>query len=60
MYDLKISGLYYVYFLEVVDMVPFHLFDKLEYAIVDPELFVLYAATDAFMTYQLDTSDIFF
>lgn len=29
------------------------LFDKLEYAIVDPELFALYAATDAFMTYQL-------
>lgn len=29
------------------------LFDKLEYAIIDPELFALYAATDAFMTYQL-------
>lgn len=30
-----------------------NLFDKLEYAIVDPDLFALYAATDAFMTYQL-------
>lgn len=29
-----------------------HLFD-IEYAIVDPELFALYAATDAYMTYKL-------
>lgn len=30
-----------------------HLFEGLEYAIFDPELFALYAATDAFMTYKL-------
>jgi len=30
-----------------------HLFEKIEYAIVDPEIFSLYAATDAFMTYKL-------
>lgn len=30
-----------------------HLFDKLEYAIVSPNLFALYAATDSFMTYRL-------
>lgn len=30
-----------------------HLFEKMEYAIFDPELFALYAATDAFMTYKL-------
>lgn len=30
-----------------------HLFAKLEYAIIDPELFALYAATDSFMTYKL-------
>ena len=30
-----------------------HLFEKLEYAIIDPEVFALYAATDAFMTYKL-------
>lgn len=30
-----------------------NLFEKLEYAIVDPELFALYAATDAYMTYRL-------
>lgn len=30
-----------------------HLFEKLEYAIIDPELFALYAATDAFITYKL-------
>lgn len=30
-----------------------HLFDKLEYAIVDPSVFALYAATDSFMTYGL-------
>lgn len=29
-----------------------HLFD-IEYAILDPELFALYAATDAYMTYEL-------
>ena len=29
------------------------LFEKIEYAIVDPELFALYAATDAYMTYKL-------
>lgn len=29
------------------------LFEKIEYAIVEPELFALYAATDAFMTYKL-------
>ena len=30
-----------------------HLFKKIEYAIVDPEVFALYAATDAYMTYML-------
>lgn len=30
-----------------------HLFEGLEYAIFDPELFALYAATDAYMTYKL-------
>ena len=30
-----------------------HLFEDVEYAVVDPELFALYAATDAFMTYKL-------
>lgn len=30
-----------------------HLFEGLEYAIVDPEVFALYAATDSFMTYKL-------
>lgn len=30
-----------------------HLFEGLEYAIFEPELFALYAATDAFMTYKL-------
>ena len=30
-----------------------HLFEGMEYAIFDPELFALYAATDAFMTYKL-------
>lgn len=30
-----------------------HLFKNVEYAIVDPEIFALYAATDAFMTYKL-------
>lgn len=30
-----------------------HLFKDVEYAVVDPKLFALYAATDAFMTYQL-------
>ena len=30
-----------------------HLFKNLEYAIVDPEIFALYAATDAYMTYKL-------
>lgn len=30
-----------------------HLFAQIEYAIVEPELFALYAATDAFMTYKL-------
>lgn len=29
------------------------LFEKIEYAVVEPELFALYAATDAFMTYKL-------
>ena len=29
------------------------LFDGIEYAVVDPDLFALYAATDAFMTYKL-------
>ena len=30
-----------------------HLFEKMEYAIFSPELFALYAATDAYMTYKL-------
>lgn len=30
-----------------------HLFKNVEYAVVDPEVFALYAATDAFMTYKL-------
>ena len=30
-----------------------HLFNKVEYAVVDPNLFALYAATDAYMTYKL-------
>ena len=30
-----------------------HLFSGVEYAIVDPDIFALYAATDAFMTYKL-------
>jgi len=30
-----------------------HLFKDVEYAVVDPEIFALYAATDAFMTYEL-------
>lgn len=30
-----------------------HLFEGIEYAIVSPEIFALYAATDAFMTYKL-------
>ena len=30
-----------------------HLFKGVEYAIVDPEIFALYAATDAYMTYKL-------
>lgn len=30
-----------------------HLFEGLEYAIFEPELFALYAATDAYMTYKL-------
>lgn len=30
-----------------------NLFEKLPYEIIDPELFALYAATDAFMTYKL-------
>lgn len=30
-----------------------HLFKDVEYALVDPELFALYAATDAYMTYKL-------
>ena len=29
------------------------LFEKMEYAVIDPELFALYAATDAYMTYKL-------
>ena len=29
------------------------LFEGVEYAVVDPEIFALYAATDAFMTYRL-------
>ena len=30
-----------------------HLFEGVEYAVVDPEIFALYAATDSFMTYEL-------
>ena len=30
-----------------------HLFEGVEYAVVDPKLFALYAATDAYMTYKL-------
>lgn len=30
-----------------------YLFENIEYAIVDPDLFALYAATDSFMTYKL-------
>lgn len=30
-----------------------HLFEKVQYEIVDPSVFALYAATDAFMTYKL-------
>ena len=30
-----------------------HLFENIEYAVVDPSLFALYAATDAMMTYKL-------
>lgn len=30
-----------------------HLFSDIEYSLVDPELFALYAATDAFITYKL-------
>lgn len=30
-----------------------HLFEGLEYAIVDPDVFALYAATDAYITYKL-------
>lgn len=30
-----------------------HLFEKLQYEIFDPQLFALYAATDAYMTYEL-------
>lgn len=30
-----------------------HLFEKIPYSILDPELFALYAATDAYMTYKL-------
>lgn len=30
-----------------------HLFEGIEYAYVDPEIFALYAATDPFMTYKL-------
>ena len=30
-----------------------HLFENVEYAIVEPEVFALYAATDSFMTYKL-------
>ncbi len=30
-----------------------HLFEGLEYAIIDPELFALYAATDSYKTYRL-------
>ena len=30
-----------------------HLFKNIDYSIVDPEVFALYAATDSYMTYQL-------
>lgn len=30
-----------------------HLFEGVEYAVVDPKLFALYAATDAYITYEL-------
>ena len=30
-----------------------HLFEKIDYAVVDPSVFALYAATDAYMTYKL-------
>lgn len=30
-----------------------HLFENVEYAVVDPDIFALYAATDAMMTYKL-------
>lgn len=30
-----------------------YLFENVEYAVVDPELFALYAATDSYMTYKL-------
>ena len=30
-----------------------HLFQGIEYAVIEPELFALYAATDSFMTYKL-------
>ena len=30
-----------------------HLFEKVEYAVVDPQVFALYAATDSYMTYKL-------
>ena len=30
-----------------------HLFKDIEYAVVDPQLFALYASTDAYMTYKL-------
>lgn len=30
-----------------------HLFESVEYAVVDPDIFALYAATDSFMTYEL-------
>ena len=30
-----------------------HLFEGIEYAVVDPDIFALYAATDAYMTYKL-------
>ena len=30
-----------------------HLFEGIEYAFVDPEIFALYAATDSYMTYRL-------
>lgn len=30
-----------------------HLFEDVEYAVVDPDMFALYAATDAFITYKL-------